>query len=307
MKAWLAIPLCVLVACSSPTEAYDGSSSGAVGLDDGMLAFSASSVVDTQGVHLPDERPWSVAGMSGMTCQVHMDDGHTGTDIDVAPMKENIVDGIAGTVLVEGETGFQVVDFPEGAFGDSWTLAPGGQSRLLVDGHADLAYRDGTCQLDFHGAEFASVELPSEYCGGAMVASNDGVAWVGSGASLARVTPAGFSVLPIGGQELAIDRTSGLVLAGAVGSDELMAVLPDGTDAWTVAFEHPIAGFDAASGFVVVSLGGSREGSDLRVLDAATGEELSRQHARSIRPGRVTASTDFVAVDSGTRLDFLRF
>ncbi len=308
MKTLLLVPMVALGACSTGRGVEgDTGLSGSQTLDYGMLAFSTTYVTDTNGVFIPDDRPWSVAGMYGLTCQLNMEDGTTGTDLDVAPEKETVVDGLGASVLIDGDDGFQIVEFPRGGYGDHWTLPIGGQSRLIANGHVDLAYEQGACKVTFRDAHVAVVELPAHYCGGSMVADNEGTVWVGSDASIARVTVAGYSELPIGGQELAIDRASGTVLAGAVGSDHLTALLADGTALWSVQFDSPVAGFDTANGLAVVNLSGVRVGSQVVVLDQASGDELSRQYADFAPPGRVTATADFVAIDSGSQFDFLRF
>lgn len=287
-----------------------GVPSGAADVDPGTLAFSTTEGVETHGLHIPDGRQWAAAGMGGLTCQLDMSVGGTATDLNIDPGDDQVVDGTGQLVLVgNSRDSYQVVNFPSGNFGDSWTVAPGGVSRLIAGGHVDLAFDHGTCTVGFHGDAVGSVVLPEAYCtnGGAVAVGADGTVWVGADETIARVTPSGYVEIPVGGRALAVDDASGAVLATSVGSSAVSGLLADGTVAWQNDAGGVVAGLAARSGQAVLSLeGASTDDSQLVVLDALTGAETSRQGARGVPAGAVTMSDTFVAIETDFRFDFFR-
>lgn len=287
-----------------------GTQSGAADLDPGTLAFSTTSGADTHGLHIPDGRQWAAAGMSGLTCQLDMAFGGTGTDLNIDPGDEQVVDGNGQIVLIATlRDHYQVVNFPSGNFGDDWSVPTGGVSRLTDGGHVDVALEHGSCDVSFHGDVQGTVALPEAYCtnGGDVAVSADGTVWVGADETIARVTPDGYVEVPVGGQTLAVDSLTGAVLVTSVGSSVVTGLLADGSVAWRNDAGGVVAGMNARDGQAVVVLDGSTSSdSVLVVLDTLTGAETSRQGARGIPSGSVEMSDTFVAVESAQRFDFFR-
>lgn len=283
--------------------------SGPVAMDDGMLAYSVGVGVETHGVHLPQGQDWSVAGMGGLTCQLDMAQGFTSTDLNVDESEEDVEDGDGGRVLIQGSQGtHQIVQFPSGNYGDSWTVDGGVASRLTADGHVDLAWTEGVCSVTWtERTSSASAQIPPAYCaGGDMVVANDGSVWVGAAESVGHVTAEGLVAVAVPGRTLAYDADSDTVVASGAGS--LAAVAADGTVAWRVDAGGEIAGFDAASGLAAVALvGPTGFETELVMFDVGTGEELSRQLAQNVLPGRVVMNDTFVSVASESQFDFFRF
>lgn len=285
------------------------SPTGPVAMDEGMLAYSVGVGVETHGVHLPANQEWSVAGMGGLTCQLDMNGGFTGTDINVDPEDETIEDGDGGRVLVmTGAGSHQIVEFPSGNFGESYTVEGGVASRLTTQGHVDLAWTDNACAVTWNTrTSTVAVQIPPAYCaGGDMVVANDGSVWVGAAESVAHVTSEGMEAVAVPGRTLAYDADSDTVVATGAGS--LAGVAADGTVAWRVDAGGEIAGFDASSGFAAVSLVGPTPfDTEMVLFDVASGEELSRQLAQNVLPGRVVMNERFISVASDAQFDFFRY
>lgn len=245
------------------------------------------------------------AGMDGNTCEVDVDNGIIGTDIDVAESDDVMVDQYDGMVLVLGSDGlhlYEPSEMGEDTGFSGWDVdvpdptVPGSNFTdgvLLADGEIAAIRRDDAV----HSVRWPSgqlTQLPGAITGDLDVDPVGGTLFASIGGEIYAVTPAGAERFA-SGSLVSWDQHAGVAYVANRGASNVRVFDVEGAALRTIAVEGQVQDLEAIAGDVGVITGGFRGAAELRRHDGDDGTLLGVQGVRN-------ASARLIASPSGGRL-----
>lgn len=283
-------------------------------LSDGALRARSTNFMRYEGIYVPEESSgYGVAGMAGMTCQLYVNDGYTGTDVDLANGSDIVDDGrpvdddrpdLGVLVLGHGPMGIHVVGMPSGEIQDQWD-DPGVVTAKFDDQGGFWAVRDdgGDCVVDHHSSsdDVVTDEIPDRFCDGdaSVEATPDGLVVADEAGSVV-VDAAGVTTGGLRGHHITFSDT---MHGYHVSDGQKMTFEVLGAPLWTTDVGGEITSHADLGDTQVLSVAQNSGASRLVVVDSLTGEIVSDQTVD--RPaGTVYGSDDgrtvVVATDSAS-------
>ena len=268
------------------TDGVDGNTSAF--LRDSPEGFSQESTLwaDTDGTVVDETGFVSGAAMVGTTCQVDVNTGYVGNDINPNySSDERIVDGQA---TPDGVAGIAIstnqIDVVRYQDWDSGVVASYDMTaldaRFTDNGIATIDNDGGGCEVTWvsPGGDITAQGIAAGNCIGGFDVTANGVAVVNTSAGLTRVTGTGAETIADSADLVAYDTGLDLFYTANSGGSVVTAMTEDGLVEWTATVEGGIVDLESmgARGMVAISVEYADLTGGLLLLDGASGAMVNQ-------------------------------
>ncbi|MFT6144158.1 MAG: hypothetical protein ACJAZO_002636 [Myxococcota bacterium] len=271
---------------------------GGNGFDDGSSAFLRGDAegfnqestlwTDTRGTAVDEYGITGGAAMNGTTCQVYVDSGSIGNDVnpnwnEEEEMTDALPDvdgeGVIGLTITPSDINLIQYDDWDSGVVATYDIASL-DARFTDDGIATIDNDGGGCEVSWvaPSGDINGQAIAAGACIGGFDVSGAGVALVNTSAGLNRVTPAGSESVADSQNLVSWDAGLDLFYTANRGENIITAMTDSGMVQWTATVGGGVVDLEAAGarGIVFVSVEYADLTGGLMLLDGLTGDVVNQ-------------------------------